>query len=200
MRRLPVIAVLCAALLSSGAAVATTVPRPIPTKLYFHGTEALGEIDNVNGTVGAWFMRMDAKKPESPAPRSVGYGWGNTRCVGNHFFPVWVGNVSGTIVGDLKVIFESASYPQDVDIRVWAGVNQAYCNNDYFEPSLSTSVTLPPGKATVTAVLKNSRLRVRDFLMVQISPTQIAGDTPGFGRVLYDSPDAPSRVEFRILP
>jgi hypothetical protein len=175
--------------------------KPVPTTLYFHGGFPAGEIDEAKGLVDQTFMSMDTTKPSSPAPASKTLGWANTACAGHRGFLVWVGKVSGKITGDLKFTFTSVSNPEDVDIRVWADVDTLLCNGDYIDPWASKTVTLPAGMNDVEAVIPNVNIHARSTLMVQISPTQQQGtDWPGPGRILYDSPDAPSRVEFSCVP
>ena len=198
MKRTFVAIVLSVLAVLSLAPTGTAAPKSGATTLYFHGAHLAGEVDTAETFLAFSYMGMDSEEPTSPAPKSVTYGWGNTDCVGNRLHPVWLGQVSGTIVGDVKVVFDSASYSQDIDVRIWTDVNQMLCNESYFEPRLETTVTVPQGRETVTAVLKNSKLPVKHFLMVQISPTFVGGDTPGFGRILYDSSAAPSRVEFTL--
>ena len=191
---------LVAALVVAIVPSAKSGPAPKPTTLYFHGNYPAGELDVPENLVGFVFSKMDPIKPEGGTPKSKALAWGNTKCAGNHFFPVWVGSVNGSIVGDMKVVFSSVSIPQEVDIRVW-DTGRQLCNNDYATPLAKGTVMLPAGQGEVEAVIKNDRMKVQGFLMVQISPTMLNNtDTPGPGRVLYDSADYASRVEFDCIP
>jgi hypothetical protein len=178
---------------SKGPAVATT--------LYFHGSSPSGEVDSAPGLIDlTTFMRMDPKAPTGSEPRSKGYVWTNYQCAGNRLHPLWVGDLSGTITGDITVTFTSASAPQSIDIRIWPDVMAQTCNDDYFEPSAQATVEVPAGPGEVEVVIPNDRLIARAGLMIQFSPTSIATDTPGLGRIFYDSTNFASRIEFHCVP
>ena len=178
---------------------ATSYPL-LHTTLYLHGETPAGELEFPDDLVNQTWQSMDPSKPKESLPRSKGLGWSNTRCAGSRFFPVWVGNVTGTIVGSIKVTFTSVSNPQEVDVRLWR-TNQQLCNADYPSPMRHKTVSLPAGQGEVTVVLPPGRFQVAGALMVQISPTMINNtDTPGGGRILYDSAGTLSRVEFDCLP
>ncbi|HYI45813.1 MAG TPA: hypothetical protein VE174_10200 [Actinomycetota bacterium] len=194
------ILLLVSALTAAALAAPAGARKTIHTALYFHGRLPLGEAEMPENTVGFTFMKMDTTKPTNPDPKSQAFGWGNTACAGNHFFPQWVAPVQGTIVGDLKIVFTTVSNAQDIDVRLFPTSTQR-CANDYRPPMKSETVTLPNGQAETIVVFKDVRIKAIGALMVQFSPTMISNlDTPGGGRILYDSTSALSRIEFDCIP
>lgn len=195
---------LAALLLVAGLAPARAAgdsSRPVPTTLYLHGDSPSGEADSAPGLIDlTTFQRMDTSAPKGSDSRSKGYVWSNYRCAGNRLHPVWVGDVSGKIVGDITVTFTSLSVPQSIDIRIWPDLFAQACNNDYRAPAASATVEVPAGQGEVKVKVPNKGFAAYSGLMFQLSPTSVATDTPGFGRVLYDSVDADSRLEFRCIP
>lgn len=175
--------------------------KAVPTTLYFHGESPSGELDSAPGLVDlVSFMRMDTDEPTGSEPRSKGYVWSNYLCAGNRLHPVWVGDVTGRIVGDLKMTFTNVSAPQEVDIRIWNDVYAQLCNADYQDPAATVTVAIPAGQSVVEVTIPNVSFITQGRLMVQISPTNVVTDVPGLGRVLYDSVDADSRIEFSCIP
>lgn len=175
--------------------------KPVATTLYFHGVSPLGEQDSVTGLTDlTTFMTMDTSEPTESQSKSKSLGWSNTNCAGNRLFVTWVGNVSGKVVGDMKVTFTTTSIPQEVDIRVWPDVSEQLCDAKYPTPAAQVTVALPAGQGVVEAVIPKVNFTAEAKLMIQISPTPVGTDTPGPGRVFYDSTADPSRVEFTCLP
>ena len=180
--------------------------RPVATTLYLHGAEPLGELESFP-LVADQYLTMDPEEPTASEPRSkqiTNYVAGpNTQCAGNTLFPVWVGELRGRVRGDVTVTFHTLSTPGSVDVRIWADVATLLCNSaatgtmDYPPPDGEVRVNLPPGQATVEALIEDVSFRARSVLMVQITPVTLP---PFFGRVLYDSTSMPSRVEFRCSP
>lgn len=184
--------------------------KPQAVTLYFHGTQYVGETEIPDGVSGI-YRTMDATEPTDPAPKSVnllaagsgGAGTPNSQCAGNPLFPVWVGDVNGTVVGDLKVSLDSVSLPATkVDVRVWGFVpGIGACDSQgvegYVEPFAETRVDVPPGPGTIEAVLKNKKFKTLGKLMVQITPV-LDGATAT--RVLYDSTTTVSQIEFKCAP
>ena len=206
MRKLSITFLVLATLVSVGLlspAGAAKKPRraPVATTLYFHGSSPSGEVDSAPGLIDlTTFMMMDSTAPTDSQVRSKGYAWSNAACAGNRLFPVWIGNMAGKIIGDIKVTFTSISAPQSIDIRVWPDVFQQLCAGDYPEPAAVASVEVPAGEGILEVVIPTDGIVVSAGLMVQFSPTSIVTDTPGLGRLLYDSIDADSRIEFLCLP
>jgi hypothetical protein len=80
---------------------------------------------------------MDPKKPAGP-PKSkqiTNYLVGpNDQCAGNNLFPVWIGDVKGTVVGKMKLTFTAVSTPGKVDVRVWPDVASLCVTRRLWEP------------------------------------------------------------------
>jgi hypothetical protein len=185
--------------------------RPVNTRLYLHGTSPADEVDY--GALGDAYPTMDPKKPAGGAPKSkqiTNYLAGpNDQCAGNNLFPVWVGDLKGTVVGKMKLTFTTVSTPGKVDVRVWPDVASLLCTselaetNAYPRPAAEVTVNLPPGGGTVKAVTKKVRFRATRSLMVQITPaTGPAADLldPFVARVVYDSPEFASSLQFKCIP
>jgi hypothetical protein len=209
----PAATVLAAALVVASLAAdagAKKRARPVNTKLYLHGTSPVDEMDY--GALGDAYPSMDPKKPAGP-PKSkqiTNYVVGpNERCAGNNLFPVWIGDVSGTIVGKMKLTFTTASTPGQVDVRVWPDVASLLCDqetlgaHDYPKPAAEVRITLPPGGGTVKAITKKVRFKATQSLMVQLTPaTAPVGGVlgPFVARVVYDSPEFASSLQFKCIP
>jgi hypothetical protein len=174
---------------------------PVPTTLYLHGSSLSGEADSAPGLIDlVSFMKMDATAPTGSEPRSKGYVWTNYACAGNRLHPVWLGDMSGTIVGDITLTFTSVSVPQSIDVRIWPDVFAQTCNADYPDPVAEATIEVPAGRGVVEIVIPNKSFIAHQGLMIQLSPTNIVTDAPGLGRVFYDSTDADSRIEFSCVP
>ena len=209
------VAVIAAALVPGVAQAAK--PKPVQTKLYLHGTSPIGESDSFPVVADA-FLPMDAKEPTGTEPKSKaitnGIGTPNYQCAGNTLFPVWTGPLVGRVKGDMKVTFHSIGSPGQVEVRVWPDVMSQMCTSettgatDYVEPAGSVVVDLPPGQGSVEAVIKGVDFEATAMLMVQISPIVVADLpsplgavlSPNFARVLYDTPDFASGLEFTCIP
>lgn len=188
-------------------AVAAKKPKPVKTTLYLHGEQVVGETENFAIVAPGTYFSMDSNEPTGPEPKSkqlLNYVRGpNTQCAGNDLFPVWLGDVSGTITGDIKVTFHSISSPGAVDVQVWPDVASQLCTNDltgaaeYPEPAGSVRVSLPPGPGTVEAVIEGVKFKAGSKLMLQLTPVV---ESPYFGRVLYDSTSFASSIEFNCIP
>ncbi|MGH2740339.1 MAG: hypothetical protein ACRDH6_07670 [Actinomycetota bacterium] len=189
---------------SAEAAKKKKKPKLVPTTLYMHGASPLGEVDN--NPVTAEYMPMDSTEPsggEAKSQQITQYGVGpNTECAGNNFFPVWVGDLSGQIAGDMKMTINVISNGGQVELRVWGDINSLLCNSamsaDYPTPDAAGLADLPAGQATVEATIGTlAPFTVSNLLMVQVSP--IVPST-FVGRILYDSADAASALEFGCAP
>ena len=211
-RSIGVILMLC---LSLGALVAAPAEakkkaKAQPVKLYFHGENFFGEQDLENGVSGI-YREMDTSEPTEAAPKSHGLvavgaggnGTPNPQCAGNPLFPVWQGDVSGTVVGDIKVSLDAISLPATkIDVRVWGMVPPfGSCTSQgveaYIEPAAEVRVDVPPGAGTIQAVLKGVKFQAEGKLMIQFTPV-LEGAT--MTRVLYDSTSTISEMEFTCIP
>lgn len=178
--------------------------KPVKTTLYFHGHSPVGEPDGLDGALagavtGTGYATMDTTEPSGPAPKSmtvVSYvGGPNTTCAGSFLSPVWIGKMSGTVVGNVKVTFDAISTPTGkVDVQLYPDLGSFGC--DLTAPA-QVRVDLPSGPGQVEAVIKGVKLPVVGSLMVQITPVI---SSPFLSRVLYDSPEFPSKIEFSCIP
>ena len=203
MKRIVTLA-LVAGLIGTGLAAvpaqAKKKAKPVKVTLYAHGTMPVGEAEAADAISGI-FMKMDTTEPAAGAPKTMGVTNGvatpNSNCAGNPFFPVWVGEVAGTIKGDIKFTFDVVSSPGQVEVRVWPDISASSCNESYPEASGQVIVDLPPGSGTVEAVMKDVNFPAAAKLMVQISPVQ-----PGAAQtlVLYDSAEFPAQLSFTCIP
>lgn len=210
-------AVVAASLGSGAAASAKPKAKPVSTTLYLHGTQPVGESESFS-LVADTLLPMDANEPTGAEPKSkfiTNYAAGpNTACAGNNLFPVWSGQVTGTVKGDMKFTFHTIGTPGPVEVRVWPDVGSSLCDseatgaNDYVEPAGAVTVDLPPGPGTVEAVMKNVNFKAIGSIIVQVSPV-VAVDIPSPGgsvlnpfvsRILYDTPDFASSLQFSCIP
>jgi hypothetical protein len=195
--------------------------KPVATKLYLHGATVVGENDSFS-LYNEAFLPMDKTAPTGTEPKSrwiTNYlGGPNTQCAGNNLFPVWAGQLAGTIKGDVKLTFSAVGTPGDVVVRIWPDVGQgsSLCDSsnpastsaNYVDPAGEVVVTLPPGTGTVEAIMKNVSLKAVGSVVIQLSPV-VAVDVPDPGgsvlspfmsRVLYDTADFSSMLEFSCIP
>lgn len=192
------------------AAPAHAKKKAVPTTLYFHGTQYVGETEIPDGINGI-YRTMDSTEPSDPAPKSValaavgagGNGTPNPQCAGSPLFPVWVGDVNGTVVGDIKVSLDSVSIPATkVDVRVWGiAPSLAACDSGetegYVDPMAETRVDIPAGAGTIEAVLENVKFKTAGKLTIQFTPIL---EGPTAARMLYDSTSTISQIEFTCIP
>lgn len=191
--------------------------KPVATKLFLHGDTAVGENDSFS-VVADTYLPMDASEPDGSETKSrqiTNYLVGpNTQCAGNNLFPVWSGELAGHVKGDVKLTFWAAGTPGQVVVRIWPDVGTSMCNSettgaaDYPDPAGEVTVDLPAGPGAVEAVMEKVNFKAVGTAIVQISPV-VAVDlpspagsvlTPFFSRVLYDSTDFPSVLEFKCTP
>lgn len=188
--------------------------KPVATTLFLHGTEKFGEMESFSFLADA-YLKMDPTAPTGTDTKSKGitnYGIGpNTRCAGNSLFPTYVGELQGTVKGDVKVSLNTVASPgAAVEVRIWPDLASLACDsaagNEYIEPAGSAVVALPAGQGTVEAVIEGVDFKATAGLMLQVSPAtmDVAGTPrplpPFFGRLLYDSEAAPSSISFSCLP
>jgi hypothetical protein len=181
---------------------------PVATTLYLHGNEVVGEVENYGLIASGTYMSMDATEPSGSEPKSkffTNYVAGpNSQCAGNDFYPVWVGDLTGKVTGDVKVTFHSIASPGGiVDVRVWPDVASQLCTNetlgafDYPEPAGEVRVSLPAGPGTVEAVIEGVDFQAGSKLMLQLTPDPAS---PFVGRALYDATSYVSKIEFSCIP
>ncbi|HJR46102.1 MAG TPA: hypothetical protein VJ927_10915 [Actinomycetota bacterium] len=216
-----IIALLAASAVLSAAFVTPALgkkkAKPVPTKLFLHGETVIGENDSFTA-VAEGYLPMDSKEPTGTEVKSrqiTNYlGGPNPNCAGNNLFPVWSGPLSGTVKGDVKLTFSTVGTPGPVVVRIWPDINASMCDSpatgatDYVDPAGEVTVELPPGQGTVEAVMKGVNFKAAGVVIVQISPA-VAVDVPDpagsilnpvMARVLYDTPEFASALEFNCIP
>jgi hypothetical protein len=196
------------------APAAAKKAKPVATTLYMHGDSLIGEADS-SPIVADAPLTMDPTEPTGAEPKSHGIANGvvtpNHQCAGNNFFPVFVGNVRGRIVGEMKITLHALSTPGKVDVRVWPDKLGLLCTSDlagtsdYPEPAAEATVDLPAGHGTIQAVFEDLDFTATTNLMIQVSPetTPVGPEeifAPFVARVLYDAADFASNVEFQCIP
>lgn len=202
MSRKLVVAALVAGLLSLNLA-ATPVEakkkkkkaKPVATTLFMEGDSNYGEEDQLGN---ATYLKLQAE--EGSGTKSAGvpnYAVGpNTSCAGNSLVPVFVGELSGKVTGDMKITFDASATPAaKAEIRVWPDVAAQACNDNYIEPAGAVEVDLPAGSGTVEATIEGLDFEAEGVMMIQITP--VLG-VPSYARVYYGTAD--SKVEFNCLP
>lgn len=180
-------------------------PKPVKLTYYFHGTNAVGNVDQnvANGTL----MTMNASKPTGSSDKTFGiFGAGatpNPDCAGSPFYPNWVGAANGTATGTATVSFYAAGTPtSQAVVQIFADTEASACNDAYPAPLGETTVTLPasPGlvivKIPITKSGKNPGKMSSSFT-VQIQVPLVA---PQGAMVRYDSSTSPSSVTITCLP
>jgi hypothetical protein len=206
-------------IMAAPATAAKKAKKPVPTTFYLHGTEVVGESESFS-VVADTILPMDSTEPTGAEPKSkfiTNYlGGPNTMCAGNNLFPVWRGEIAGTIKGDMKFTFHTVGTPGPVEVRVWPDVGSSLCSTDnpvspsdaYPDPAGAVTVDLPPGPGPTEAVIKGVNFKAAGSMIVQVSPV-VAVDIPSPGgailsplisRILYDTPDFASSLEFSCIP
>lgn len=198
-------------------APASAGKKPVKTTFYLHGSQAIGETESFSLVADA-YLPMSPEEPAAAEPRSkfiTNYVAGpNANCAGNNLFPVWTGAMSGRIKGDMKFTFSTVGTPGPVEVRVWPDIMSSLCDSpatgtmDYVDPAGSVVVDLPPGAGTVEALIKDVDFKVAQHLLIQVSPIEAvdlpdpAGSllSPFMARILYDTPDFASALEFSCVP
>ena len=202
-------------------AVAKKKARPQKITFFLHGPLPLGELDHAETTANELqsipdgFQTMDATEPSDPAPDSMGltnYVRGpNATCSGNSLFPTWQGSLVGKVTGDMKLYLNAISGPATtVRVEVFpdstGGCDSATGSTGYMEPVASAEATLTPGSGETEVVLKGVNFSTFAQFVIMVSPTrQAVQDQTLFnptsqGRILYDSSDYASRIEFMCTP
>lgn len=186
------------------------VAQPVPTTMYLEGDSDLGEQD-AGVPVAAPDKFLQLTKEPGTGEKSMGipsYSAGpNNQCAGNAFYPVFVGDLTGTVKGDVKVTFEAVGSPSSkVEVRIWpdmpATAAAPVCNENYVEPAGKVEVTLPSSRGPVEAVIPGVDFAATGTVMIQL--TGVAGAAtaptvpPFYGRAYYGLET--TKVEFGCIP
>ena len=218
-----VIGALAVGLLAGALALPATAgkAKPQPVTFYLHGPFASGELDYAETTANTLqgvpdgFQSMDTTEPADPAPDSMGltnYVRGpNRSCSGNALFPTWQGKLIGKVSGDMKVYLNAIAGPATkVVVEVFpdslGGCDSATGSTGYVPPVASAEATLVPGTGETEVVLEGVKFKSLSHLVIMVTPVgmdaagQPALDPASQGRLLYDSADFASRIEFSCTP
>ena len=187
-------------------AAAGAKKKPVETTLYMHGELPVADLTQwISGATGASHMVMDPTEPPAGAPDSQSFSFaaGNLECAGNELFPSWEGRIAGKLASDVTIKANFLSAPTTVTARVWIDVPFGSCTSsntgstDFQPPVAEVTVDVPAGSNEVEIVLEGLKGKKATYSMiVQLHQTSPAGQ----GRILYDSADFASRVEFSCIP
>ncbi len=176
--------------------------KPVATTLYFHGPKPLGEADGAEWLTSLGGPPLTTLTPAEPVdafPKSQALGNPalNTQCTGLPTgFPTFQGPLTGTILGDAKITASFISPPGTVTARIWVDVPNFSCNDGYVEPASEVVVDVPPGQSEVEIVFEQLNLTANHWVLVEL----LGSGATYPGRLLYDSPDAATRLEFNCVP
>ena len=180
--------------------------KPVVTTLYMHGEFPVADMTQwLNGVSGTPHRMMDTTEPAAGAPDSQSFSFaaGNLECAGNDLFPSWEGKVTGKLASDLTLTANFLSAPTSVTARVWIDVPFGSCTSsntgstDFQPPVAEVTVDVPAGSNAVEIELDGLKgKKVAYSIIVQLHQTSPAEQ----GRVLYDSADYSTRVEFSCIP
>lgn len=179
--------------------------KPVKTTLYMHGDLPVADMAEwIEGATGGVHNTMDTTEPAAGPPKSHSYSLpiGNAECAGNELFPSWEGKVAGKIVGDLKLYANTLALPSTVIARVWVDVPFGACTSstagvsDFVDPIAEQEVEVPAGANEIEIVFKKLKVTAGYNMIVELHQNAPANQ----GRVLYDSSDYPTRVEFNCIP
>lgn len=179
--------------------------KPVQTTLYMHGDLPVGDmVEWIEGISGGNHQMMDTTEPAGGPPKSHSYSLpiGNPQCTGNELFPSWEGIVNGKIVGDVKLYANTLALPSKVIARIWVDVPFGSCTSaaagvdNFVEPLAEQEVDVPAGSNELEIVFEKLNVPAEMNVIVELHQ-----NTPtNQGRVLYDSSDFPTRLEFDCIP
>lgn len=194
------VSLIAAGLMVAALATPASAGKAKKVSLFLHGNYPVGDYTEfVSNTGEGTTMVMDENEPDSPLVKSFGvFQPYNELCTGNPLFASWEGKLTGTIVGPIKLTAHFVAPPTTVRVRLWADIPFASCTSsaagvdNYVEPLYDEEVDVPPGANAVDVVFKSKKLKVKGNLIVEISQASGASQ----GRVLYDSTQTPSALQF----
>lgn len=177
-------------------------PKPVATTMYFHAPSQFGEVDGAQWAADGFAKPpgfLDATEPAAGPPKSQSLGNPalNTQCAGLPLgFPTFQGDFAGTIVGDATIIANFVSPPGTVTARLWTDTPAFSCNEGYIAPASEVVVDVPAGQNEVEIVFPDLNLPGQSWILLEL-----LGEGATYeGRLLYDSSDAMTRLEFNCIP
>ena len=211
MKRALVLLALTGLIAGSVAAPAQAKAKPVKTTLYFHGTQPVGEAQLDEMWLNSNWMRMDSAEPAAGQPKSMfvtNYMRGpNTNCNGNGLLPLWRGDITGTVRGNVNVTLNTIATPAvelvaslypDATGACRTEGNPALPASEAPDPVAQVTVTPAPGPGVTEIVFKKVNFKATANMIVQFHVPNLS--TPGQVRILYDSADYASNISFACLP
>ena len=200
--------VVCSLAASAAVAAGKKKAKPVLTTMYAHGPSQVGEIDGAMWVASVFPttspLTLDAEEPpgELAKSQSIATPAINSQCTGTPIAnPVFEGRLQGKITGDLKLVAHFLSAPGTITARLWTDIPIFGCNDAYTQPDAIAEVTLPSGQGEVEAVFADLNLVAKSQITIQILAEDVVNGYEGqVGRLLYDSTDAPTRLEFKCIP
>ena len=185
--------------------------KPVKTTLYFHGTQPVGEAQLDEMWLNSNWMKMDSTEPAAGQPKSMfvtNYMRGpNTNCNGNGLLPLWRGDITGTVKGDVKVTLNTIATPAvelvaslypDATGACRTEGNPVLPASEAPDPVAQVTVTPAPGPGVTEIVFKKVNFKATANMIVQFHVPNLS--TPGQVRILYDSADYASNISFACVP
>lgn len=204
MKRVLTAAVVATIAVATPSYAAPKAPKPLTKTYFLHGTQPVGEVDQV--PVGGAALLMDATKPAGAQAKSkqiTNYiGGPNTECASNPLFPYWEGPVAGKVTGKVKItLFTLAAPGSSVRVRLFNSPGAQACNESYPAAIFDKTVTVPQGDGSVVieGEVKKSAKPIGGALQLELSPSGTLGDTSQV-RAFYDSAAQSSSVTFTCIP
>ncbi len=191
-----------------GATVGPVAAKAAPATLYLHGRGPATEAYINETWVDSNYMHMDTTEPTAAGPSSMfvtNYFRGpNTDCDGNGLLPFWRGDLAGKFKGDIKVTLHTVAtpavkmtvsiYPDPTGSCASDGSNPALPAAEAPQPIATDVVDVAPGQAVTEILFENVKLKAAATLGLQLSIPTLS--TPGQVRILFDSADYASSIEF----
>ena len=139
--------------------VAAKSAKPQATTFYLHGTQPAGEAQMDETALNSNWMILDTTEPAAGAPKSIfvtNYFRGpNTDCNGNGLLPVWRGNMTGKVKGDVTLTLHTVGTPTVQLVASLYADGTGQCASDGSNPALPAAdgfyrcvVSNPGGIAT----------------------------------------------------
>ncbi|MFN2526668.1 MAG: hypothetical protein ABR505_10495 [Actinomycetota bacterium] len=180
-------------------------PKPIAVTYYLHGTQPLGEFETPDGWLNDFYRPMDAEEPGSGQAKSVNVLNGgvtpNPECSGNGLLPVWVGALTGTVVGEMKLTLNTLSLPDSRLTAVIYPDPSGGCGDEASQAAAQAVIVPTAGEGTTEVIFEDVEFEVVGRFIVQLHINGGPSDPQaGQVRVFYDSADAASQLTFNCIP
>jgi len=180
-----------------------------PLTYFLHGRGPVAETYLHEIWLDDAYMSMDTVEPTAAEPSSIfvtNYVRGpNTDCDGNGLLgAVWRGEFSGKRKGDVVVTLHTAATPAvELVVSLYAdatgtcssGGTPATAPSEAPKPLAQAQAAVAPGLGVTEFTFKNVKFKAVSNALLQLHiPTMT---TPGQVRILFDSTEYPSSVQFK---